>query len=692
MWPADLQGSKGYTMTEKIQIPGMLDYRDEFHPQPRTSGEYQGSIEVPDDFFVPAELSHEFHNQSAAVRPERLSISSVKRDFSTPTRSFKSDLDGGSNTLSVSIPPVDNSNWDPQSPLSCRSGQAYFQPQGETSRSRSLVGDADQDLGLEVDGPGSSSLSRRFSRQLSLGGITRSSSFIAPKKTRSQRFKDYLLYEKGILESLLPLKAAVAATLASAISFAPFVPEVLRAYGTTAVVGVGITLEPTVGQTLQKGYNLALGSALAAFCAYLVFITEPHTGIYRVPFLIVCAFLGGCLPRMYNLPAVIKSRWGQVVSYYISVFHGFVLWNPLVKKQNSQFLLNCICYGIGFMLAFTMSLCIKPDYAGEELLSLLVRNFHTAGTVLERIVVDYKEGLIREKIQDLLHNVKEDRIYTELQFIMNSIPEADKLVIAVQWEPPHGKFYSGYPWNQYPKLLEVLLHVMYDLMALDSCLRGEIQAPRKVRQLFADDMEAVATECAELFHKLAEGLEQHKKLDFETHVTKVKVATRRLRANLSKFSPLVIAQDSAPAAYTRSGSLSSAVEEVNGPDGDAVLLALAHELGATAVSTPPTPATPPASPQIHERVTNDPEYEGVPQAALHHENLVTEDWRAEVHRKHLSAQIQWESVLGHWDETSKSIDSLSFLKFASILIELMAKVKTVVASVDDFASKARFKE
>lgn len=87
---------------------------------------------------------------------------------------------------------------------------------------------------------------------------------------------------------------------------------------------------------------------------------------------------------------------------------------------------------------------------------------------------------------------------------------------------------------------------------------------------------------------------------------------------------------------------------------------------------------------------NDADLDAVPTLLLHQDS-VADDWRTELNRRQMSAQQEhWISVQAHWEETSQRISSLSFLKFASILIELMAKVKTVVAVVDDFAQKAKF--
>lgn len=56
---------------------------------------------------------------------------------------------------------------------------------------------------------------------------------------------------------------------------------------------------------------------------------------------------------------------------------------------------------------------------------------------------------------------------------------------AVHWEPSHGKFFKNYPWDMYDDITDYLRYTLYDVIALDLCLRANIQAPKQLRDIFA---------------------------------------------------------------------------------------------------------------------------------------------------------------------------------------------------------------
>lgn len=70
-------------------------------------------------------------------------------------------------------------------------------------------------------------------------------------------------------------------------------------------------------------------------------------------------------------------------------------------------------------------------------------------------------------------------------------------IAAVAWEPPHGKFFKGYPWHLYQELLDALRYLVYDIIALDSCVRAEIQAPGYLRAMVEEELKAIGRQCAE---------------------------------------------------------------------------------------------------------------------------------------------------------------------------------------------------
>lgn len=69
----------------------------------------------------------------------------------------------------------------------------------------------------------------------------------------------------------------------------------------------------------------------------------------------------------------------------------------------------------------------------------------------------------------------------------------------------------------------------------------------------------------------------------------------------------------------------------------------------------------------------------------HKLDIEEDDWRVQLFRRR-------RSISDNWEETQQQISSLSFIKFASILIELMGKVKGLVTMVDQISEKAHFSD
>jgi hypothetical protein len=62
------------------------------------------------------------------------------------------------------------------------------------------------------------------------------------------------------------------------------------------------------------------------------------------------------------------------------------------------------------------------------------------------------------------------------------------------WEPPHGHFGFKHPWDLYKDISRVCRHCMYSIVAMDDCLRSEIQCPVYLRQLLARPMTRLTEE------------------------------------------------------------------------------------------------------------------------------------------------------------------------------------------------------
>jgi hypothetical protein len=170
-----------------------------------------------------------------------------------------------------------------------------------------------------------------------------------------------------------------------------------------------------------------------------------------------------------------------------------------------------------------------------------------------------------------------------------------------------------------------------------------------------------------LFHKVGDALLEHKKIDYHTNVQRAQLATLNLRTKLNKHSAAVIAQDNPPPPscnMTRNASLQSV-----------------QDIYADLTDSMSPVQTPPPSPKNADRnrvIQQDLE-------TAQRLNIEEDDWRVRLFTRR-------QSISDNWEETQQRISSLSFIKFASILIELMGKVKCLVNMVDQISEKAHFSD
>lgn len=68
----------------------------------------------------------------------------------------------------------------------------------------------------------------------------------------------------------------------------------------------------------------------------------------------------------------------------------------------------------------------------------------------------------------------------------------------VIYEPPHGRFGCNYPWDLYKDVSRICRHCMYTVVAMDGCLRSEIQCPVHLRQLLAAPMTRLVAEAVKV--------------------------------------------------------------------------------------------------------------------------------------------------------------------------------------------------
>ncbi|CAM6104511.1 unnamed protein product [Calypogeia fissa] len=467
----------------------------------------------------------------------------------------------------------------------------------------------------------------------------------------------------------LPAKAGLAASICSLLCFAPGPLSVLNKNGMWAVVTADVVLEANVGLTLSKGINRTLGTLAAALLALLVNFLAPKCGDYEPYFVIFWVFFGAALATMFKFRRPFKDRWNYAVAMSMITFHILILSKSDYKDKIQLPLIRLVTIIIGFLIASLVNMAVTPKYAGSAINELVAKNFERAGNVMERCVIAYLEGTVLEQVPDILAGKSEDdNIHMSFHEIVSADSEVDKLMKAVPFEPCHGKFFYGYPWDMYEDITDNLRYTLYDVVALDSCLRAEIQAPLHLRHIFEDEIRCIGKECAQVFRLLGESIREMRHVHSLLPMQQAEEGALLLQHKIAKYTGTLL------------GGV-HADKDVPGKDPDPIKTKDSYEDNVSL---------------SFEEALDDPAFQQEsylqePSIDRSDSNRSTDSGRrAHLSDGHEDFLQRRESMSRHWDTTVQRISALSFIKFASLLIELVAKAKYVVTIVDELEHKGRF--
>lgn len=471
-----------------------------------------------------------------------------------------------------------------------------------------------------------------------------------------------------------PAKAGLAASICSLLCFVPGPLSVLNKNGMWAVITADVCLETNFGLTVYKGMNRTFGTLAAAAVAVLVDFLASKCGKYEPHFVVLWAFIGGAIPTMFKFRPPFKDRWNYAVAMSMVTFHILILSQSQYEDKIKLPEIRMVTILIGFLVATLVNIAVAPKFAGTRISDLVAKNFERAGNVIERCVIAYSEGAVLEQVHDIRSGKSEDdNIHTAFHEIVAADAQVSKLLKAVPYEPGHGKFFRGYPWDIYAVITENLRYTLYDVVALDSCLRAEIQAPPHLRSMFEEDFQSIGRECAQVFRMIGQSIKKMKHVNCLLTIHKAEEFALILQHKLVKYMSTQL--------FT-----GTAAPEIAGSDPEAAKAREAYEesirLSFQSAVDDQTFATP----------------EGIPQATVErweNYNRSNSSGSADSKRTHLAAGneafLQRQESMGrHWNSTVQRISALSLIKFASILIELVAKAKYVAQIVEELEVKARF--
>ncbi|OMO77262.1 Aluminum-activated malate transporter [Corchorus capsularis] len=277
-----------------------------------------------------------------------------------------------------------------------------------------------------------------------------------------------------------------------------------------AVMTVVVVLEFTAGATLCKGLNRGLGTLLAGSLAFFIeFIANKSGKVFRAVFIGAAVFFIGTAATYMRFFPYIKKNYDYGVVIFLLTFNLITVSSYRVENVLKIAHDRFYTIAIGCAICLFMSILVFPIWSGEDLHNSTVGKLEGLAKSIEACVNEYFDDSheVKKEKQD---QSSEDPIYKGYKAVLDSKSIDETLALYASWEPRHSRHCYRFPWQQYVKVGAVLRQFGYTVVALHGCLQTEIQTPRSVRALFKDPCIRLAGEVTKVLRELANSMRNHR--------------------------------------------------------------------------------------------------------------------------------------------------------------------------------------
>ncbi|KAL1354500.1 hypothetical protein HN51_068304 [Arachis hypogaea] len=278
-----------------------------------------------------------------------------------------------------------------------------------------------------------------------------------------------------------------------------------------AVMTVVVVLEFTAGATLCKGLNRGLGTLLAGSLAFIVgYIANACSRVVQAIFIGAAVFVIGAVATYTRFFPYIKKNYDYGIIIFLLTFNLITVSSYRVDNVLKIAHDRIYTIAIGCGICLLMSLLIFPNWSGEDLHNSTVYKLEGLAKSIEACVNEYFYGEIESSGED---KSSEDPIYKGYKAVLDSKSSDEMLALHASWEPRHSC--HRFPWQQYVKVGAVLRQFGYTVVALHGCLRTEIQTPRSVRAMFKDPCIRLSAEVSKALIELANSIRHRRHISPE---------------------------------------------------------------------------------------------------------------------------------------------------------------------------------
>lgn len=487
------------------------------------------------------------------------------------------------------------------------------------------------------------------------------------------------IYEMGRSDPrqiVFAAKSGLALAFVSVLIFFKEPIAYIRQYSIWAILTVIVVFEFSIGATLSKGLNRALGTFSAGVLALGFAQVSLWAGEWHEVVVVISIFIAGSISTYIKLyPSMKPYEYG---------FRVFMLTFSIVLVSGNKHFLRTsvsrlVLVIVGAFVCMIVNVCIYPIWSGEELHKLVVKNFNGVATSLEECVRSYLQNVEYERIPSkiLVYQATDDPLYTGYRAAVQSTSQEDALLAFAIWEPPHGRYKMlRYPWGQFVKVSGALRHCAFMVMAMHGCILSEIQAAAELRMIFRNEIQRVGTEGAKVLRELGNKLEKLEKLspDFDL-LEKVHEAAEELQMLIDEKSHYLVS------AVARQRN-----KEPEGPDHLEEIKEEEEEFMSEG-----------QGPHLKKCYTFKNIDRHISSMSM---NLASfSNWGST--EDALKHQLQWPSRLSVLGDailnerevrTYESASALSLANFTSSLIEFVARLQNLLSSFEELSDKARFSQ